>query len=94
MTIPATSTVFIDNDTTCVTEWRFAPGAETGWHRHQYNYVVVPMMDGKLRIDAGDEQQVFAEMKSGEPYFREAGVEHNVINANEHEYAFMEIEFK
>ncbi len=26
-----------------VTEWRFAPGAETGWHRHEADYVVVPM---------------------------------------------------
>jgi hypothetical protein len=26
----------IDNDTTRVTQWRFAPGAQTGWHRHEY----------------------------------------------------------
>ena len=26
-----------------VTEWRFAPGAETGWHRHEADYVVVPL---------------------------------------------------
>ena len=94
MRIAATSTVFIDNDTTCVTQWRFAPGAETGWHRHEYNYVVVPMMDGRLRIDVGDGEHVYADMKSGAPYYREAGVEHNVINANDHEYAFIEVEFK
>ena len=94
MSIAATSTVFIDNDTTCVTEWRFAAGAETGWHRHEYNYVVVPMMDGRLRIDVGGDEHVYADMKSGAPYYREAGVEHNVINANDHEYAFIEVEFK
>ncbi len=94
MTIAATSKVFVDNDTTRVTEWRFAPGAETGWHRHEYNYVVVPMMDGRLRIDGTGDTQNYADMKSGEPYYREAGVEHNVISANDHEYAFIEIEFK
>lgn len=94
MSIAASSRIFIDNDTTCVTEWRFAPGAETGWHRHAYNYVIVPMMDGRLRIDTAHDQSVYADMKSGEPYYREAGVEHNVINANEHEYAFIEVEFK
>ena len=72
MSIAATSTVLIDNDTTRVTQWRFAPDAQTGWHRHEYNYVVVPTMDGRLRIDTADEQSVFADMKSAEPYYREA----------------------
>ena len=35
-----------------------------------------------------------AAMKGGVPYFRKAGVEHDVINANETEYAFIEIELK
>ena len=35
-----------------------------------------------------------AEMKKGVPYFRHKGVEHDVINANETEYAFIEIELK
>jgi beta-alanine degradation protein BauB len=34
-----------------VTEWRFTPGAETGWHRHQADYVVVPMLDGDLMLE-------------------------------------------
>jgi quercetin dioxygenase-like cupin family protein len=92
--IPATSTVFIDNERTRVTEWRFAAGAETGWHRHEYDYVVVPGMDGRLRIVGPGGAETLAEMTRGAPYFREAGVEHNVINANEGEYAFIEVEFK
>ena len=27
-------TIQIDNAKSRVTEWRFAPNAETGWHRH------------------------------------------------------------
>ncbi len=33
----AVATVQVDNETVKVTEWRFAPGAETGWHRHEYD---------------------------------------------------------
>ncbi|MCZ6629445.1 MAG: cupin, partial [SAR324 cluster bacterium] len=36
----------------------------------------------------------FAELTAGVPYFRKAGVEHNVINANGFEFVFVEIEFK
>jgi hypothetical protein len=28
------------------------------------------------------------------PYFRETGVEHDVVNANDHEFTFIEIEMK
>lgn len=93
MSESAKPTVFIDNDRVRVTEWRFAPGAATGWHRHEMDYVVVPMLDGKLKlVEAGGER--IAELKKGVPYFREVGVEHDVVNANEFEFAFVEIEMK
>ena len=46
----ATPTVQIDNENTIVTEWRFPPHGETGWHIHQYDYVVVPLVTGQLRL--------------------------------------------
>ena len=90
---PAKPTVQVDNDRVLVTEWRFAPGAETTWHRHGYDYVVVPLTTGKLQIDDGKTQR-FAELTAGKSYYRPVGIEHNVINANEYEFAFIEIEFK
>ena len=42
----AVATVQLDNERVRVTEWRFAPGAATGWHRHEHDYVVVPMTTG------------------------------------------------
>ena len=90
---PAKPTVQVDNDRVIVTEWRFAPGAETTWHRHKYDYVVVPMTTGKLQLDDGKAQR-FAELTAGKSYYRPVGVEHNVINANEYEFVFVEIEFK
>ncbi len=41
---------------------------------------------------AGEES--FADLKLGVSYARKAGVHHNVINANDFEYAFVEIELK
>jgi len=93
MTESASATKFIDNDRIIVTEWRFQPGASTGWHRHAHDYVVVPLMDGRLKLVTRDGES-FADMKAGVPYFRSAGVEHDVINANDGEYAFIEVEVR
>jgi quercetin dioxygenase-like cupin family protein len=87
------ATVLIENDRVIVTEHRFAPGESTGWHRHAHDYVIVPLMDGKLKLVTSDGESI-AEMKKGAPYFREEGVEHDVVNANDGEYAFIEIELK
>ena len=90
----AVPTVFIDNERVRVTEWRFAPGAATGWHRHAMDYVVVPMADGVLELVEPGGERRRAELRHGVPYFRVAGVEHDVINANPDEFAFVEIELK
>lgn len=90
----AVPTAYIDNARTRVTEWRFAKrGDNTGWHKHDYDYVVVPLFDGNLEIKAADGSVSVAAMKHGIPYFREMGVEHDVISANDFECAFVEIEF-
>ena len=94
MTRPkATPTVQIDNDRAKVTEWRFAPGAETGWHRHGMDYVVVPMTTGSLLLETSQGNMKSA-LTAGVSYTRLTGVEHNVINDNPHEFVFVEIELK
>ena len=90
----AVSTVQVDNERVRVTEWRFAPGAETGEHVHRMDYVVVPTVSGKLKLVSPQGEASFAELKRGVSYFRKAGVHHNVINANDFEFAFVEIELK
>ena len=89
----AVPTPLIENERVIVTEWRFAPGAETGWHVHAYDYVVVPQTDGRLLLETKEGDR-HAELRVGQPYFRNAGVEHNVVNANEHEFVFIEVELK
>ena len=90
----AKPTIYLENDRTRVTEWRFPKrGDNTGWHRHAYDYVVVPLFDGALEIETDDGQKTLAEMKHGVPYFRNVGVEHDVISANDFDCACVEIEF-
>jgi quercetin dioxygenase-like cupin family protein len=89
----ATSIKHIENERVIVTEWRFTPGASTGWHRHAHDYVIVPLMDGRLRLATADGETV-AEMTKGVPYYRPAGVEHDVINASDGDYAFIEVEIR
>lgn len=89
----ATPTIKIDNDRVRVTEWRFRKrGDSTGWHRHAFDYVIIPLFDGVLEMDIGKDGRVEARMQNGVPYFREAGVEHDVINGNDFECAFIEVE--
>jgi beta-alanine degradation protein BauB len=94
MATTACSQVFIANERVRVSEWRFAPGAATGWHRHGMDYVVVPMVDGELELVGQGGERTRAALTKGVPYFRGAGVEHDVINANPYEFAFIEIELK
>ena len=44
----ATSKRLVETDRTIVTEWRFAPGAETGWYRHAHDYLVVVLTAAEI----------------------------------------------
>ena len=90
----AKSEIIIDNDKTRVTRWSFLPGEDTGKHIHEYDYVVVPLMDGQLKIINHDGEISISELSMGVSYFRTKGVNHNVININNYPYSFVEIEFK
>jgi ketosteroid isomerase-like protein len=88
----ATSVTHIDDDRFKVTEWRFAAGAETGWHVHGHDYVIVPLTDGTLGLDVPDGAPFAAALTQGIPYSRREGVHHNVTNAGTAPLAFLEIE--
>ena len=90
----AVPTVQVDNERVRVTEWRFAPGAETGEHILEMDYVIVPAGNGRLKLVSPQGEESFANLELGVSYFRKAGVHHNVINVNDFEFAFVEIELK
>ena len=89
----ATATVQADTPEVRVTEWRLAPGTATGHHRHEYDYVVVPMTGGELTVVSAA-GTVVAPLTAGQAYFRKAGVEHDVQNATAREIVFVEVEVK
>tara|TARA_B110000037_G_scaffold213411_1_gene267873 strand:+ start:1509 stop:1784 length:276 start_codon:yes stop_codon:yes gene_type:complete len=90
----ATSKIMIDNERTIVTSWVFEPGEETGQHIHEYDYVVVPMKNGELKLVDHTGLVSISKLQKGISYYKEKGVNHNVINNNDFAYSFIEIEFK
>jgi quercetin dioxygenase-like cupin family protein len=89
-----TATTLADDARTRVTRFDFAPGAETGWHRHGFDYVIVAVTDCPMRIEdpGGAVREVM--VTAGTAYRRDEGVEHNVINGGDRPMSFVEIELK
>ena len=90
---PALATLLCDDARTRVTRYDFNPGAETGWHVHHLDYVVVPLTDCEFLIES-EAGEMRVPQKVGAAYSREKGVEHNVVNGGEAPMAFVEIELK
>jgi beta-alanine degradation protein BauB len=89
----ASSRLVQENERVIITEWRLEPGAETGWHRHAHDYVVVCLTSGQLLAETADGHQV-TELQLGQTYARPVGVEHNIVNPGTKEFAFIEVELK
>jgi beta-alanine degradation protein BauB len=89
----ASSKLLQENERVIITEWRLAQGAETGWHRHEHDYVVVCLTAGKLLAETPT-GNVETDLRFGQTYARPVGVEHNIVNPGDKEFAFIEIELK
>ena len=89
----AVGTTIEDNARVRVTEWRFVPGAETGWHQHTLDYVVVYGASGQLLAET-KEGPITVQVRAGQSYFRKAGVEHNIVNSGNEDLIFVETELK
>ena len=89
----AESKLLQENERVIITEWRLASGAETGWHRHAHDYVVVCLTAGRLLAETA-KGNVETELQFGQTYARPVGVEHNIVNPGAAEFVFVEIELK
>jgi quercetin dioxygenase-like cupin family protein len=89
----AQSKLLQETERVIITEWRLAPGAETGWHRHAHDYVVVCITAGKLLAETAT-GNVETELQLGHAYARPVGVEHNIVNPGSEAFVFIEIEIK
>lgn len=95
MTRPqATAELLIDDARVRVTRFDFAPGAETGWHRHGMDYVITTLTDCLMVLEEPDGTSREAMIPAGTVYRRHEGVEHNVINGGDVPMSFVETELK
>ncbi|WP_306152485.1 cupin domain-containing protein [Roseovarius sp. MMSF_3281] len=94
MTNSCTPTLMIDDERVRVTRFDFEPGQETGWHRHEYDYVITALTDCQMRLElpGGEVKEVL--VPAGDCYRRDEGVEHNVVNGGTAPMAFVEVELK
>ena len=90
----AVASIQIDNENVRVTKYYFAPGAETKFHKHIWDYVIIPITDGELLLIGLKGEENITKISKGISYYRRAGVEHNVINLGKKELIFIEIEMK
>ena len=90
----ATATQMIDDARTRVTRFEFAAGAETGWHTHEFDYVITAVTDCEMLLEenGGQSREVF--VPAGTAYRRDAGITHNVVNDGGGPMAFVEVELK
>ena len=89
-----TATLVIDDDRVRVHRFDFAPGAQTGWHRHPMDYVITALTDCHMLLEepGGGSRSVL--VPAGTSYRRAEGIEHNVINDGDKEMSFVEVELK
>jgi len=88
------STLLVEDQKVRVTRFDFGPDQETGWHIHEYDYVITAITDCFMRLQHPDGTETESEVAAGNAYIRDAGVHHNVINISDKKMSFIEIEFK
>ncbi|WP_019643784.1 cupin domain-containing protein [Novispirillum itersonii] len=93
-TVTAVPVLHVENERVRVTEWQFAIGAETGFHVHEYDYTIVPLHPGVMRLTGPDGDVREVTLIPGVSYFRAAGTAHNVVNIGGTAFAFVEVELK
>ncbi len=90
----AQATTSADDDRLRLTTWTFEDGEETGYHRHEFDYVVVPVSGGTFDVVDKDGAIRTMTQEAATAYVGAAGTEHNVINRSGCTTTFVEIELK
>lgn len=90
----ADHTLLFEDERTRITQWRFAPGDQTGWHAHEWDYVTVQQSGGRLRLDGADGTESFVDYSSGRTMSWTAPIEHNATNVSDNVVRVLEIEYK
>ena len=56
--------------------------------------MVIPQTNGQLLLIDDNEVETTTTLVKGEPYYRKAGISHNVINNGKEKIVFIELEIK
>lgn len=85
--------VQLENDRFRVTKWTIDPGGAIPIHRHDFDYVVVPLVTDTMYVVTADGEEIAAELVAGQSYTRPAGAEHTVQNRGARDpIVFVEVE--
>lgn len=85
--------VQLENEHFKVTRWTIEPGGHIPMHVHEYEYVVVPMVNDTMHVVMADGSEIVAELVAGQSYSRPAGSEHRVENRTSvSDVVFVEVE--
>lgn len=84
--------VLVENAMVRVTRWSLREGETTGPHTHEYDYVVVPAADGRMRLASSDGTVSTNLLQRGAAYFRAAGARHDVSSDGDEGLDFVEVE--
>jgi mannose-6-phosphate isomerase-like protein (cupin superfamily) len=87
-----TSEVQIDNGIFRVTKWTITPSDAIPMHVHEFEYVVVPLVNEAMHVVNAGGSEIVAEIRIGQSYTRPAGAEHTVANRGANTIEFVEIE--
>lgn len=89
----STGEVQLDNGVFRVTRWTIEPDGVIPMHKHEYEYVVVPMVTDTMLVRNSDGTEIHAELEAGVSYTRPAGAEHEVSNpGGSADVIFIEVE--
>jgi quercetin dioxygenase-like cupin family protein len=86
--------VLLNDEKTCITLFTIQPGEQTGWHKHEYDYVALQQSNGTLHLDYVDGSEVEIDYIPGVALSVQAPVEHNAINVGDVQIIALEIEYK
>lgn len=86
--------VLLDDDRTRITQWTIAPGEQTGWHLHDYDYVTIQQSTGRLHLDFADGTAREIDYVPGTAREYKAPIEHNATNVGDVDICVLEIEYK
>ncbi|MDH3308129.1 MAG: cupin domain-containing protein [Acidimicrobiia bacterium] len=90
----APHTVVHEDDRSRTIHYVIRPGEQTGWHRHELDYVVVRLSAGTLTSHFADGRIEDFEYEPGTTASFKAPVEHNAVNTGDRDIVGYEIEFR